>query len=306
MTTHSIRASHGWGTALQTIRDLIQQTVGAWVDDNASSLGAALAYYTVFSIAPLLLIAISVAGLAFGVEAARGEVVAQLQSLMGAPVAQTIQGMLEGANRPGAGLISTLVGTALLLVGSTTVCAELQNSLDRIWRAPERTATSGILAWLRARLLSIGLILAVGFLILVSLVFTAAMAALSRWLGPIFMEWRVVAHVVDSVISFGLVSGLFALIYKVMPRVHVAWRDVWIGAVVTAALFTVGKLAIGLYIGTSGVTSVFGAAGSLAVLLLWVYYSAQIFLLGAEFTWVYAHRIGSLKGAELRRSSYNQ
>jgi membrane protein len=166
-------------------------------------------------------------------------------------------------------------------------------------RAPERKAHSGLWSLLRARLLSFGLVLAIGFLILVSLVFSAAMAALGRWMGP-GIGWEVLAQAINFVLSFAAVSGLFALIYKLMPRVHVAWHDVWIGAIVTAALFTIGKLLIGLYIGKSGVTSVFGAAGSFAVLLLWVYYSAQIFLLGAEFTWVYAHRIGSLKGQPMR------
>ena len=274
---------------------LVKQAVSAWMDDYAPSMGAALAYYTMFSIAPLLLIAISVAGLAFGMDAARGEVVAQLQGLMGDSAARAIEAMVQSANKPGEGLASTLVGTTLLLVGATTVFAELQDALDRIWRAPERTRRRGIWSLLRERLLSFGLILAIGFLILVSLVFSAAMAALGRWLGPAFEGWEALAHVVDFVVSFTLVSGLFALIYKVMPRVHVAWHDVWIGAVVTAALFTIGKLLIGIYIGKSGVTSVFGAAGSFAVLLLWVYFSAQIFLLGAEFTWVYAHQLGSLR-----------
>ena len=284
----------------ETVRELVKQAIGSWVSDYAPSMGAALAYYTIFSIAPLLLIAISVAGLAFGVEAARGEVVAQLQGLMGESAARLIQGMLESANSPGTGLVSTLVGTALLLVGATTVFGELQDALDRIWRAPERSKHSGIWNLLRARLLSFGLILAIGFLILVSLLFSAAMAALGRWLGPAFVGWEIARAVVNAVVSFALVSGMFALIYKLMPRAQVAWHDVWIGAVVTAALFTIGKLLIGLYIGKSGVTSVFGAAGSFAVLLLWVYFSAQIFLLGAEFTWVYAHRLGSLKGTPQR------
>ena len=264
-------------------------------------MGAALAYYTIFSIAPLLLIAIAVAGLAFGVEAARGEVVAQLQGLMGESAARAIERMVESANKPGTGVVSTLIGTALLLVGATTVFGELQDALDRIWRAPARERHSGLWSLLRARLLSFGLILAVGFLILVSLLFSAAMAALGRRLGPVFEGWELVAQAINFVVSFLMVTGLFAVIYKAMPRVHVAWRDVWIGAAVTAALFTVGKLLIGLYIGKSGITSVFGAAGSIAVLLLWVYFSAQIFLLGAEFTWLYAHKLGSLKGTPLPR-----
>jgi membrane protein len=284
---------------LATAAGLFRQAARAWIDDHAPSMGAALAYYTTFSIAPLLLIAISVAGLVFGVEAARGEVVAQLQDLMGESAAQAIQGMLEDASKPGKSLVATLTGSALLLVGATTVFAELQDALDRIWRAPERDRTSGILGLVRSRLMSFGMILAIGFLLLVSLVFSAALAALGRWLGPALLAWEIAAHVVNFIVSFALVTGMFALVYKGMPRVRVAWRDVWIGAMVTAALFTIGKLLIGLYIGKSGVTSVFGAAGSLAVLLLWVYFSAQIFLLGAEFTWVYAHKLGSLKGAPI-------
>ncbi len=184
-------------------------------------------------------------------------------------------------------------------MGATTVFGELQDALDRIWRAPARKRNSGLWSFLRARLLSFGLILALGFLILVSLLFGAAMAALGRRLGPVFEGWEFAAQAINFVVSFVMVTGLFALIYKVMPRVHVAWRDVWIGSTVTAALFTVGKLLIGLYIGKSGITSVFGAAGSVAVLLLWVYFSAQIFLLGAEFTWLYAHKLGSLKDTPL-------
>jgi membrane protein len=278
--------------------DLIKETAASWKRDYAPSMGAAIAYYTVFSIAPLLLIAIAVAGLAFGVDAARGEVVTQLQGLMGDSAARAIQGMLQSANKPGHGVVSTLIGGALLIVGATTVFGELQDALDRIWRAPVRPA-GGLWSLLRARLLSFGLILAIGFLILVSLLFSAAMAALGRWIGP-GLGWEVLAQAANFIISFALVSCLFALIYKLMPRVHVAWHDVWIGAVVTAALFTIGKLLIGLYIGKSGVTSAFGAAGSVAVLLLWVDYSAQIFLLGAEFTWVYAHRLGSLKGQPMQ------
>ena len=246
--------------------DLIKETAASWKRDYAPSMGAAIAYYTAFSIAPLLLIAIAVAGLVFGVDAARGEVVTQLQGLMGDSAARAIQGMLQSADKPGHGLVSTLIGTALLIIGATTVFAELQDALDRIWRAPVRPR-GGLWSLLRARLLSFGLILAIGFLILVSLLFSAAMAALGRWMGP-GVGWEVVAQALNFVLSFALMSGLFALIYKLMPRVHVAFHDVWTGAVVTAALFTVGKLLIGLYIGKSGVTSVFGAAGSIAVLLL--------------------------------------
>jgi membrane protein len=279
-----------WRLALHAAR--------SWSQDYAPSMGAALAYYTLFSIAPLLLIVISVAGFVFGADAARGEIMAQLQGLIGDEGARFVQGLLEAAHRPGQGMVATLVGLALLLVGATTVFNELQDALDRIWRAPARRK-SGLWALLRTRLLSFGMIMAIGFLLMVSLVASAALSALGRWWGPVFSEWELLGHAIDFLLGFCTITLAFALIYKIMPRVHIQWRDVWVGAAVTALLFTVGKLLIGLYIGKSGVTSVFGAAASLAVLLLWVYYSAQIFLLGAEFTWVYAHTFGSLRNEPL-------
>jgi membrane protein len=275
---------------------LVKTAVKSWSDDYAPSMGAALAYYTVFSIAPLLLIVIAIAGLIFGVEAARGEIFGQLQGMMGDEGAAAIQGLMESASKPAKSLTATIIGVSLLLLGATTVFAELQSALDRIWRAPAREQTSGIFALLRARLLSFGMILGIGFLLMVSLVASAALSALGKWWAPLFGAWEVLLQVVNVAVSFALVTAAFAMIYKFMPRVHIPWRDVWIGAAVTALLFTVGKLLIGLYIGKSGVTSGFGAAGSLVVVLVWVYYSAQIFLLGAEFTWAYAHTFGSRKG----------
>ncbi len=264
----------------------------AWVDDRAPSMGAALAYYTLFSIAPLLLIVISVAGIWFGDEAARGEIFGQLQGLVGSEGAAAIQGLLESVNRPAGGVIGTVTGIVLMLVGATTVFAELQNALDRIWRAPNREG-SGLWALLRARLLSFGLILGIGFLMLVSLVIGAVLAAFESWATPRVVGWEVLLAVFNQVLGFALVAAMFAMIYKLMPRARIEWRDVAVGALATATLFTWGKYLIGLYIGTSGGGSGFGAAGSLVVLLVWVYYSAQIFLLGAEFTWVYAHALGS-------------
>ena len=281
-----------------TLRDwwwLLKTAASSWLDDYAPSMGAALAYYTMFSIAPLLLIVISVAGLVFGVDAARGEISAQLQGLIGTEGAQTIEALVARANRPATGIVSTLAGFALLVIGATTVFAELQDDLDRIWRAPRRES-GGLWAVLRARLLSFGLILGIGFLMIVSLILSAALSALGKWWGPWFGNWVDVAQALNFAISFALVASMFAMIYKLMPRVKVAWSDVWIGAAVTALLFTVGKYLIGLYIGNSGTSLVFGAAGSLVVMLLWVYYSAQIFLLGAEFTWAYAGRFGSRAG----------
>jgi membrane protein len=273
---------------------LIRAATSSWVDDYAQSMGAALAYYTMFSIAPLLLIVISIAGLIFGVEAARGEIVGQLQGLMGQKGAEAVQGLLESVNKPVEGVTATLVGGILLLIGATSVFGELQDALDRIWRAPKRQK-GGIWSLLRARLLSFGMIMGIGFLLMVSLVVSAALAALGKLWGPLFADWKTLANVINFLFGFALTTTVFAMIYKIMPRVKVHWSDVWIGAAVTALLFTFGKSLIGLYIGKSGVTSGFGAAGSLVVFLVWVYYSAQTFLMGAEFTWAYALTSGSRK-----------
>jgi membrane protein len=276
---------------------LARQVVDAWINDYGPSMGAALAYYTMFSLAPLLLIVIAVAGLLFGEEAARGEIASQLAALMGDAGASAVQALLISVRRPDEGVPATLLGVGLLLVGATTVFGELQDALDRIWNVPARVRASGWIALLRARLLSFGIILAIGFLLMVSLVFSAALATLGRWWSPVFGAWVALAEVVNAVGSFALVAAMFALIYKVMPRVRVQWRDVWIGALFTAMLFGLGKFMIGLYVGRSGIASGFGAAGSLVVVLVWVYYSAQIFLLGAEFTWVYANAYGSRRAA---------
>jgi membrane protein len=278
---------------------LVKGAASAWVDDYAPSMGAALAYYTMFSIAPLLLIVISIAGLVFGQEAARGEILLQLRGMMGEEGARAVEGLLQSVNKPAQSATATLIGAFVLLLGATTVFAELQSALDRIWRAPAREQTSGLWKMLRSRLLSFGMILGIGFLLMVSLVISAAIAGLGKWWGPMFEGWDVLAGAVDFVVSLAMMTVLFAMIYKLMPRVHIRWHDVWIGAAVTALLFDIGKFLIGLYIGRSSVASAFGAAGSLVIVLMWVYYSAQIFLLGAEFTWVYAHTFGSRKGQDM-------
>jgi membrane protein len=204
--------------------------------------------------------------------------------------------MLTHISKPSTGALGALVGVVVLLVGATTVFGELQDALDRIWRAPARAKTSGWWSLVRARLLSFGMILGVAFLLVVSLVASAAIAALGKWWGGWLAGWEAVAQAIDAGVGFALTTAVFALIYKVMPRVKVGWGDVWVGAAVTALLFTLGKFLIGLYIGKTGVASGFGAAGSVAVIFVWVYYSAQIFLVGAEFTWVYARRMGSRRG----------
>ena len=276
---------------------IARQAVAAWSDDYAPSMGAALAYYTLFSIAPLLLIVVSVAGLVFGEDAARGQVVAELRGLMGEAGASAIQSLLQNVNKPAQGVIGTVVGLATLLVGAISVFGELQDALDRIWRAPARARATGVWSLLRSRLLSFGMVLGLGFLLIVSLVGSAAVAAIGKFSIGGFGLWTVAIEAINFVLSFALVTVTFAMIYKIMPRVRIAWRDVWIGAAATALLFAIGKFLIGLYIGRSSFASGFGAASSLIVVLLWMYYSAQIFLLGAEFTWVYAHVLGSCRDA---------
>ena len=275
-------------------RTLVKSAASAWNDDYAPSMGAALSYYTVFSLAPLLLIVISIAGLVFGADAARGAIFGQLQGLMGEDAAKAVEGLLVSVSKPSQGIAATVIGIVVLLVGATTVFGELQDALDRIWRAPARKA-GGLWGLLRARLLSFGMILGIAFLLMVSLVLGAATAALGKWWGGAFGSWEVLAQIVNVLVGFAFTTGGFAMIYKLMPRVKVRWHDVWIGAAVTALLFTIGRFLIGLYIGKSGVASAFGAAGSLIVVFVWVYYSAQIFLMGAEFTWVYARHFGSLR-----------
>jgi membrane protein len=273
---------------------LFKQAALAWSDDFAPSMGAALSYYTLFSIAPLFLIVIAVAGWFLGDDAARGELTAALRGLMGKEGAQAVEEMVANASKPREGIIATVVGVFVLLVGATTVFGELQSSLDRIWRAPARKKASGLWRILRARLLSIGMILGIAFLLIVSLVFDAVLQSLGTLWGT--DGWQTLAQIVNAVVAFVLTTSVFALIYKLIPRAKIEWHDVWVGAAVTALLFTAGKFLIGLYIGRSAVASSFGAAGSLAVVMIWVYYSAQIFLLGAEFTWVYSHAHGSRRG----------
>ena len=272
---------------------MARQAVAAWVDDYAPSMGAALAYYTLFSLAPLLLIAVSIAGLVFGPDAARGEIFGQLQDVVGDEGAAAAQALLQSLNRPSHGLVGTVLGVATLLLGAASVFGELQDSLDRIWRAPPRGGGSGLWSLLRARLLTFGMVLGIGFLLVVSLVASAALAAVGKRYANAFGGWAMLAEALNFVVSFAVITALFAMIYKILPRVRIGWRDVWVGAAVTALLFSLGKSLIGLYLGRSGIASGFGAAGSLILVIVWTYYSAQIFLLGAEFTHVYAHACGS-------------
>jgi membrane protein len=280
----------------QDIARLFKSAAVNWVQDYAQSMGAALAFYTMFSIAPLLLIVIAVAGFAFGEEAARGEIYEQLGELLGDQGALAVEGLLESVGKPGKSALATFFGLVFLFIGATTVFAELQDAFDRIWRAPPRAGAAGLWNIVRVRLLSFGMILGIGFLLMVSLVFSAAMAAMNAKWNPLFSGWATVAKSIELAISLLLATAVFAMMNKTMPRVRIDWKDVWVGAAVTSLLFLAGKFLIGVYIGRSNISSAFGAAASLVVVLLWVYYSAQIFLFGAEFTWVYSHKYGSRKG----------
>jgi membrane protein len=277
---------------IRVMWSIARDTAYAWIDHNASSLGAALSFYTLFSIAPILVIAMAVASSIFGPNAAETQVLDQMRSLLGDAGAKAVQNLLSSAHQSGSKGFAAAVAVVTLLVGATSVFGELQSTLDYIWKSPRQDST----AWwriARSRLLSIGLILGVGFLLLVSLIMSAALAALGAWFGTLLVRWNVILPALDLVLSLGLTTVLFAMIYKYVPREDIAWGDVWIGGLVTACLFSVGKLLIGLYLGRSSLSSAYGAAGSIMVLLLWIYYSAQIFLLGAEFTHIYTYTLGS-------------
>jgi membrane protein len=280
--------------------NLGRDSIDGWMRHQAARTGAALAFYTVFSLAPVLLLSIAIAGFFFGEQAARGEIVEQIRGLIGTTGASAVQAVLENAGRPGAGIIATLISVTTLLIGANTALAELKCGLDQIWEVPPERR-QGFWYFIRTRMLSVGLILALGFLLLVSLAISAGLTALERfWGGEAIVS--VVVPWLNTAFSFALVVVLFGTIYKVLPSVRVAWRDVLIGAFVTAVLFTIGKFVIGAYVGNSGLASTYGAAGSVVLLLVWVYYSAQIFLLGAEFTRSYAYQLGSLRAAQKPRT----
>ena len=271
---------------------LVKSSATAWSGDYASSMGAALAYYTLFSLAPLLILVIAIAGLVFGADAARGAVVSQLGGLLGQEGSTAIQELLKSASHPAGSIVASIASVLVLIIGATSTFSELQSDLDRIWRAPASARPAGVWGLVKTRLLSFGLIVSIGFLLLVSLVVNAGLAAFGKWYGALFPAWTITMQIVNQVVSVGFITVLFALMYHILPSIRVHWRDVWLGAFATAILFTLGKFLIGLYIGKAGVASGFGAAGSVVVLLVWVFYSAQIFLLGAEFTWIHARSGG--------------
>jgi membrane protein len=279
---------------------LLREAWTGWNRDNAPRLGAALSYYTLFSVAPLLVIAIAVAALVFGEEAAQGRILFELRGLIGDQGAAAVQEMIESSRRQEAGLVATAIALFTLVVGATGVFVELKGALNAVWDVEPRPESGGFLSLVRDRLVSLAMVMAVGFLLLVSLVVSAALAAAEGWMKGRMPGWDQVIWAVSTVASFAVVTALFALIFKLLPDTPIAWRDVWVGAALTALLFTAGKFLIGLYLGKSSVASTYGAAGSVIVLIVWVYYAAQIFYFGAELTQAYARRHGSRLG-ELRR-----
>ena len=280
--------------ALSATWHLLRDTFSAFVDDEALSWGASIAYYTLFSIAPVLLVVVAIAGLVFGRDAAEGAIVDQFSVLMGHQTAVALQGMIESAARPREGTLATIIGVVVLFIAVSGVFGEVQSAMNAIWKAaPSAQATSTVTRLLRARLVSMGLVVTAGFLLMVSLAASALLSGFSSYLRIVFPEVQVVLNVVDIVLSALLIGGLFAAMFKVLPDTDVAWRDVAVGALATTVLFEGGKYAIAFYIGQSNVASSYGAAGALIILLVWIYYSAQIFLLGAEFSRAYAKRYGS-------------
>jgi membrane protein len=280
----------------------LRETVNRWSEHKAARLGAALAYYSVFSLGPLIVIAIAIAGLVFGAEAVRGQVLATLNGLLGEAGTQAIEAMLKGADRPREGAVTTVIGIGTLLFAAVGVVVQLKDALNTVWEV-ETTPGSGIWRFVRSYVLSLAAVLSLGFLLLISMLLTAALAAAGKYVAPHLPE--VALQIAGFAASFTVISLLFAAMFKWLPDTKIEWRDVWLGAVLTAALFEVGKLLIGLYIGKQGLESTYGAAASIIVVLIWVYYSAQLVLMGAEFTNVYAHRYGSRRHAASadRRSS---
>ena len=285
-----------------SIYELVKQTTSEWIDQDVSRLGAGLAFYTLFAIAPLFVIVLAIAGFWFGAEAARHELFSQVSGLVGSEGGEAIQALVSAAHKPKTGAWATVIAVATLFVGATGVFVQLQDALNSVWGV-RRVPGRGLRNFMKDRLLSFALIVGIGFLLLVSLILSAGLSALGKFMAGLLPAQETIWHGINFVVSFGVITLLFAMIFKVLPDVKIAWRDVWIGAVITAFLFNLGKLLLGFYLGRSSVASAYGAAGSLVLVLLWVYYSAQILFFGAKFTQVYSNRYGShlepVPGAEV-------
>jgi membrane protein len=269
----------------------LKETAAQWSKDDAARLAASLALYTLLSVAPLLVIAVSVAGLVFGAEAARGQISQQISTVVGPQAGKAIEGLVANANNPSSGVLGTIIGTAVLLFGASGVFGELQSALNRIWEVKPKPGR-GIMGTLRDRFLSFSMVMGVAFLLLVSLVVSAGLAGLTGYFQT-FVPMPALWHAFDMIVGLGLTTVLFALLFKVVPDVKISWRDVWVGGFATALAFSIGRIALAWYVGRSSTVSPFGAAGSLVALVVWIYYSAQILFMGAEFAQVYATRYGS-------------
>jgi membrane protein len=277
---------------LRPIFDLIKETFQEWNADKAPRLAAALAYYTAFSIAPLLIISIAIASAVFSEEAVRGQLDNQIQGVVGAQAADAVQEMIANSSRDSSGIIASVIGVATLLLGAAGLFGQLQDALNTVWGVPPKP-NQGLLETIKDRFISFAMVLGIGFMLLVSLILSTVLSAINGWMIGLLPAAEFLAQIINFVLSFGVITLLFAAIYKVLPDTPIKWSDVWVGAAVTALLFTIGKFLLGLYLGNSTIASSYGAAGSFVVLLVWIYYSAQILLLGAEFTHVYATHHGS-------------
>jgi membrane protein len=275
---------------------LLKDTSSAWSEDNVPRLGASLAYYTALSLAPLLLVVLAVAGLAFGKQAVQGELVWQIKDAVGEQGAQVIQDLIKASHQRSSGIIATIIGLCTLFFGASSVVMELSDALNTIWHVPrksEQTGLKSMFTYMRQRFVSFAMVLGVGFLLLVSLVVNAVLSAMGKFFDRFLPVPEYALHITNLVLSFLVITFLFAMIYKVLPDVRIKWSDVAVGAAVTSLLFTLGKFLLALYLGKSSIASTYGAAGSFIIVLVWVYYSAQIFYIGAEFTRMYSKRFGS-------------
>src|SRR6202158_2137349 len=276
----------------KAIFQLLRRTYSEYSKDKVPRMGAALAYYTIFSLAPLLVIAIAIAGFVFGAEAVQGQIMGQIQGLIGPESARAVQTMIQSAHKPAHGVIATIVGLAVLLLGASGVFTEMQDALNTIWKV-DPASKAGVWNLVRSRFLSFGMVLGIGFLLLVSLLLSAALSAAAGYISGFISVPPAVLHAVDFLFSLFFIAVLMALIFKLLPDVKIAWSDVWVGAMLTSLLFTTGKFLIGFYIGKSVTMSAYGAAGSVVIILAWIYYSAQLLYFGAEFTHVYSKERGS-------------
>jgi membrane protein len=283
---------------------LLKETIKEFGEDKAPRLGAAFAYYTIFSVGPLLLIAVAMAGLFFGKEAAQGRVSGELGKVFGAKMAEALEQMVQAAAKPKSGRLAAIVGVVTLLFGASGLFAQLKDALNTIWNVEKKKA-AGFIGMLKERFLSMAMVLGIGFMLLVTLVVDAAISAMGSRIEQ-YVGGEAVMQAIQLAISFVVTTVLFAAIFKVLPDIRIAWRDVWFGAIFTSVLFVLGKFGLALYLGKAAIGSAYGAAGSLVILLVWVYWSAQILFLGAEFTQVYARTYGSMKGDRSKREARAQ